>query len=430
MKKHLKLLSLLLGMALCTTTFVACGDDDDSPSGNNGNSGQTVVETDIAGTWKIDLQQTVNHGDGQAQNMAYKETVTFADGGTYTADFHSINDNWINHSRLEGTWMKLGSDRVEVTLKKRFTIDADNVSTQDNNFAERKDTLDYFFKGNALFCETTNYDSGGTFAYTRDGSLPYKGYGDYANNPILGVWVGEDFAWDGTPITNKLELRSDGTFFQTMDNHLGWSEGTAGYYILKNNSIMLISYYFISKMGSDTDDWEVQGFRMWGGQWADYTIDGDKLLNPGAENMSGGMDFMMREGTEAGTSVVGHWKRTIEFWNNNQSVVEDEYWELEANGIARHWWVRADGTLREGTSGTYTLREETNEADGTTVTALVLHWEYWLADSGDATDPNLGSPVSPEEQDCTLRYVYSKISDVLLVQWTNSSEFFRFKRIN
>ena len=60
----------------------------------------------------------------------------------------------------------------------------------------------------------------------------------------------------------------------------------------------------------------------------------------------------------------------------------------------------------------------------------MLHWEYWLADSGDATDPNLGSPVSPEEQDCTLRYVYSKISDVLLVQWTNSSEFFRFKRIN
>ena len=439
MKNYFKLMSLFLGMALCTTAFVACGsDDDDTPAtsngGNNGgnnsgNNGGTTTETGIEGTWKIELNNTLTV-QNQTTSFSYKESMTFNTDGTFKSEATETNTNWHNADRLEGSWKKLGTDKVIVTVTKRYTIGQDNVEQLDSNFAEKTDTLGYFFKGNALFCETPSVNNEGYFAYTRTGALPFSGFGDYAGNPILGSWVGEDFAWDGTPITNKLELRSDGTFFQTMDNHRGWSEGTAGYYILKNNSIMLISYYFISKMGSETDDWEVVGYRMWGGQWSDYTINGDILSNPGAESMHGDMDVMVREGKEIGSSPVGHWKRTIEFWNNNQMTSEDEYWELESNGTARHWWVGADGKFREGTVGTYTLKEETNHNDGTTVTAIVCHWDNWLADSGDATNPQIGNTTGSGEQDYTLRYVYSKITDVLLVQWTGSTELYRFKRIN
>lgn len=423
-------MSLLLGMALCTNTFVACGDDDDdSPSNGGNNSGNnTTVETSIEGTWKIDLTTSVTN-EGQTSNFAYKESMTFDTDGTFKAEFSETNPNWGNASRLEGNWKKLGNNQVVVTLKKRYTIDQDNVEQLDANFVEHNDTLGYFFKGNALFCETASVNNDGYFAYTRNGSLPYQGFSDYSNSPVLGTWVGEDFAWDGTPITNRLELRADGTFFHTMDNHLGWSEGTAGYYILDNQRIMLISYYFISKMGSDTNDWEVIGFRMWGGQWADYTIDGDKFINSGADNMSGQMDIMIREGKEMGTSLVGHWKSTIEFWTDNQQQTEDEYWEIEADNTIRHWWVR-DGKFREGTVGTYSLREESSEDIGTTITTIVCHWTNWLADSGDNTNPATGTETGREEQDYTLRYVYSKITDVLLTKWSGNTDFVRFKRIN
>jgi hypothetical protein len=414
--KKLYYLSLLLGITFGSLAFVACGGDDDddpAPVNNGGGGGEQTTETDIAGTWKISLTTNAKTGQGNQVTRKYDETISFNSDNTFMAIVESDGYG----DKAEGTWSRLGNDRVVVDITKWYNINQGNV-VENNTFAACKDTLSYFFKGNAVFCESVI--NNGYFAYTRSGELPFNGYGDYANSPILGVWVGEDYAWDDTPITLRFELRGNGTYAMTMDNHLGWSEGMAGYYILDGNRVMFISYYFTSKMNSDDNTWEVVGYRMRGGHWIDFKNDGVKLLlseDPGS--MSGKVEFLVKEGETAGASLVGHWKSTETITGN---VVEDEYWEIESDKTVRHWWIR-DGKFAQGTMGTYEL---TQEGDNT---YIVCHWTYWLADSGNNTNPKQGSETGRGEQDYTLRYVYSKISDLLLVWWNDEYQFERFKRI-
>lgn len=430
MKKYFKLMSLFMGLMICTPAFVACGDDDDdSPSNNQNNQNnqeqkkdQDPPATDIAGTWKISLVNDAKTWEGDVYTMKYDEEMSFNADQTFKATVKGDGGGSGNMygGRIEGSWSKLGSDRVIVNMEKKYNFNQDGSEEADKHFTASKDTLSYFFKGNAVFCESVI--NNGFFAYTRSGELPYNGYGDYANSPILGVWIGEDFAWDGTPITTKYELKSNGTYALTQDNHQGWSEGMAGYYIVDNNRVMFISYYFISKMDSADDTWEVVGYRMWGGYWIDFKIDGVKLIfgeDPGS--MSGEMDFLVREGKEAGSSLVGHWLSSQTLWYENP-VQEDEYWEIEDNKTVRHWWIR-DGKFSEGTMGTYEL---TAEGDNT---YIVCHWNYWLADSGNNSNPKQGDETGRGESDYTLKYVYSKITDVLLVEWNPSIGLERFKRI-
>ena len=425
MKKYFKLLSLFLGLLVCTPAFVACGgdDDDDSPSSNN-NSGQsdqpTPPETDIVGTWNINLKTEVNASQSGKVTFTYDETMSFNADNSFSAIMKE-NQGYSSGYRYEGNWSRLGTDRVIVDMKSRFFINQDGSENADPNFYAHKDTLSYFFKGNALFCESVVND--GHFAYTRSGELPYNGYGDYANSPVLGVWVGEDFASDGTPITLKYELTANGTFAQTEDNHRGWSEGLAGYYILDNNRIMFISYYFTSKMNSDDNKWEVIGYRMWGGHWIDFKVDGVKLyLDQDPGSMSGEVSFLVKEGEEAGSSLVGHWKSTETYWIDNKQNQEDEYWEIESDKTVRHWWIR-NGAFAEGTMGTYELTEQDDK------TYINCHWSYWLKDSGNNTNPSQGEATGREDSDYKVRYIYSKISDILVVEWQEDYGLEHFKRI-
>ena len=424
--KKLYYLSLLLGLTFGSLAFVACGgDDDDDPApvnGGGGGGGGQATETDIAGTWKISLTTEAHTQMEGTVTMKYDETMSFNADNSFSViqKQNQGPDNSYGY-KIVGSWSRLGTDRVILDKKNAYNINQDGSETEDKYFVAKKDTASYFFKGNALFCESNVNE--GFFAYTRSGELPYNGYGDYANSPVLGVWIGEDFAWDGTPITLKYELKANGTFAQTEDNHTGWSEGLAGYYILDNNRIMFISYYFTSKMNSDDNKWEVVGYRMWGGHWINFKVDGVKLLldqDPGS--MSGDISFLVKEGEEAGSSLVGHWKSTETYWIDNKQNQEDEYWEIESDKTVRHWWIR-NGAFAQGTMGTYTLAEQDDK------TYIVCHWNYWLKDSGNNTNPSQGEATGRGEQDYTLRYVYSKISDVLLVEWSQDQGLERFKRI-
>ncbi len=416
MNKTFRLMSLALGMMACCAGFVACGDDDDPLTIT-----PTPVTDQLAGTWKYILNDDVPNGDG-TRNITYTETLTFADGGAFSNETNHDGSSWDqSRSRTEGTWSKLGSDKIVVNLSNRSNYNYDSQTFEaDQNFQPRKDTLDYFFKGSALFCESVeNY---GTFAYTRTGNLPYRGFGDYNGLPVLGTWVGEDFAWDGTPIELRYELKADGTVAVTMDNHLGWSEGMAGYYLVKDNQIMFISYYFISKMDSDTADWEVEGFMLQGGEWNNFQIQ-DNLFYV-YSIWSGEMGCLVKEGTDLGRTLVGHWKSTEQIWAGGDNPIdEDEYWEIESDGTVRHWWIR-DNVFAEGTMGTYQLKEDSNE------TYIDCHWTHWLADSGDNTNPKQGNETGRGGQDYTVKYIYSKITDRLLVRWSDSDYTFeQFKRI-
>lgn len=430
MKKTFRTLSLLLGFAACVVgsmTLASCGDDDDdnSSTGGGGGGGFTPVATTLEGTWKYDLSHNVTFGNNQSETISMSESWTFNTDGTFTTEYvqssKGADNDWMSGRKVEGTWSKLGNDKVVLVEKKAYTIVNATETQLEQNFVEHNDTSSYFFKGNALFFESpANY---GFFAYTRDGRLPFSGYGDYANSPVLGVWEGEDFAYDGTPITNMYELKADGTFAMTMDNHLNWSEGFAGYYLLDSNRIMFIGYYFISKMESETGDWEIQGFRPEGGRWGNYRVDGNKFYAGSFISMNDEMEYLVKQGTATG-SPIGHWKSTQTYWQDNQELQEDEYWELESDNTVRHWWVR-EGRFVEGTMGTYQMIEQGNE------TFLVCHFDYWLADSGDNTNPKKGQETEPGESDYTLKYIYSAISDRLLVRWDSSIQQMElFKRIN
>ena len=416
--KKFQFWSLLLGLTFGSLAFTACSSSDDDESGNEGGGGP---ESEVAGTWKISLTADVPDGKGGKTTAKYEETMSFNEDGSFAVE---QLDEWNTGTKYEGNWSKLGSDKVVVELKRRFNGDENGNFTPDESFEARNDTLGYFFKGNAIFCESVMND--GYFAYTRSGALPFSGYGDYAGSPLLGSWIGEDFASDGTHITNRLELRKDGTFVQTMDNHLGWSEGTAGYYILDGNRMMIIHYYFISKMNSETGDWEVVGFRMRGGAWNTFEVKDDVLYYGNLESMSGEMEFMVREGKELGSSPVGHWY--ADYQNYITNTTENEYWEIESDNTVRHWWV-TDGNFRKGTMGTYSLETTKDDYSEKDITILRCHWDYWLADSGNNKNPKQGEETGRGESDYDVKYVYSKISDALLVQWPGSYDYTRFKRM-
>lgn len=423
--KKIQFWSLLLGLTFGSLAFTACSNDDDD-SGDGGNT-PPPAETEITGTWKIDLTTKTKTYDNVEAEMTYSETMEFNADGTFQAQ-NTFTDYQQSSTKYEGVWKKLGTDKVVVELKSKVNIDDKGTPVPDPYFKAHNDTLGYFFKGNAVFCESVV--NSGYFAYTRDGKLPFSGYSDYSNNPIVGSWIGEDFAWDGTPITNRLELRTDGTYIQTMDNHQGWSEGMAGYYILDGNRMMLISYYFISKMDSQTNDWEVVGYRMWGGVWNEFSLENDNniLRNSGADSM-GEMPFMVREGKQLGTSFLGKWYNNHTLYDG-KNTPEDEYWVIENTSI-KHWWV-TNGQFREGAVGTYSTTTRTDQYTGNEVTVLVCHWNNWLVDSGDNLNPAVGQETGRGESDYEVPYVYSKVSDVLLTQWPNqygNGEYLRFKRM-
>ena len=78
MKNYFKLMSLFLGMALCTTAFVACGSDDDDNTSNGGTSGGSV--SNVIGTWEdsfstytfTDKELTITTNEQLTFNGAYK----------------------------------------------------------------------------------------------------------------------------------------------------------------------------------------------------------------------------------------------------------------------------------------------------------------------------------------------------------------------
>lgn len=418
MNKHFKLLSLFFGLMVATTGFVACGgddDDDDPPApqpqeqkgGDETPDDPTPPANSLVGTWKIYQEQVVGNGI-ERETAILDLSITFKEDGS----FEDIG-NW---SKFEGTWTKLGENQVVVNLTSESYRSGDNWQPNPQ-FQSHADTLDYFFKdnGNALFCESPALY--GIFAYTRDGKLSFSGYSTYAGNAVLGVWEGEDYAYDGTPITLLYEFRDNGTFYMTMDNHQGWSEGMAGYYLLENGRMMLITYYFASKMGSATNDWEIRGFRLTGGHWFDYSIANNKLYGDEFISMSADVEFLVNV-TNITTSYVGNWKST----ETNNNVVEDEYWEFKTDGTVRHWWIR-DGVFSEGTMGTYTAKEEYQ------MTYFECHFDHWLADSGDNTNPQQGDATGRETIDYNVYYVYSKVTDALFTQWPNSQTYEKFNRI-
>jgi hypothetical protein len=76
MKNCFKLMSLFLGMLLCATAFVACGDDDD----DNGKKGgvpdaDEITVNDLIGTW------TVNSSDNSYVAIFTKDNVTLKENG-------------------------------------------------------------------------------------------------------------------------------------------------------------------------------------------------------------------------------------------------------------------------------------------------------------------------------------------------------------
>ena len=421
MKKYFKLMSLFLGLMICTPAFVACGDDDDddAPAPAAETPQQVVPETEITGGWKINISANAVVYGGSTQQISYLESMAFNSDGSFVTEAGENSEGNTYKTKYEGTWSKLGSDRVVVSLTAAYSGQDGNY-TPDQHFQAHNDTLGYFFKGNALFCESIV--NGGYFAYTRDGNLPFSGFGDYSNSPVLGIWQGQDFAWDGTPIDLQYELRSDGTFFCTQDNHQGWSEGTAGYYILDGGRIMFINYYFISKMNSGEDKWDIVGFRMWGGHWFNFRVEDNKLYGDGFMSMSDEVDYLVKQGTTSGKTIVGHWKSTETIYYEVPET-EDEYWEIEQNGAVRHWWIR-NGQFASGTMGTYELTTANDK------TYIVCHWSHFLVDSGNNANPRQGEETGREPQNYTLQYVYSNIADALLVQWSGSDYFERFKRIN
>ena len=69
MKNCFKLMSLLLGMALCTTAFVACGDDDDNGKKGGVPDADEITVNDLIGTW------TVNSSDNSYVAIFTKDNV-------------------------------------------------------------------------------------------------------------------------------------------------------------------------------------------------------------------------------------------------------------------------------------------------------------------------------------------------------------------
>ncbi len=414
-------LSLLLGLVFGSLTFVACGDDDDDPSPSptpDVPSPSPATETEIAGTWKFNLSENVQTWEGKKVKTTLNYTLSFNNDGSFVCD--EIWDKQGNG--VSGTWTKLGNDKVVVDLTAGYNLDSLGNKTPASYFKARKDTMDYFFKKNVLFCQAGDE---GYLVFTRNGELPFSGFGNYANSPVVGIWQGADFAWDKTPIDILYDFRSDGSFVMTMDNNLGWSEGFAGYYVLDGSRFMLIRYFFISKMGEATNTWQIQGFSVKGGVWSDFQVKDNKLYSKGFFNMSGEMNELILKSSLKAT-LVGHWTNTDSL---ESDVVEDEYWEIESNKTVRHWWIR-DGQFTEGTMGTYELGKIEDESYNVERDCMNIRWTHWLKDSGDNKNPSKGNEMTGRDDvDYVVKYLYSPVVDRLYTWWPNSEEAEGFIRI-
>jgi len=115
MKKYFKLMSLFLGMMVCATGFVACGDDDeDTTTAKDSSSTGKVTTADLKGTWKYDFY-----------GLSYvftEKTFTATEGEeTYTANY-TLKDGVISYSYMLDDQPQQGTANVYLLYNKSVLV--------------------------------------------------------------------------------------------------------------------------------------------------------------------------------------------------------------------------------------------------------------------------------------------------------------------
>ena len=104
MKKYFYLMSLMVGLLVCSFGFVACGDDDDDKGGGNGSgvaNADAITVNDVVGTW------TVNSTDNSFIATFTKDEVTLKeDGEILFSGNYSIKDGVLTIPGQNGSKMQ------------------------------------------------------------------------------------------------------------------------------------------------------------------------------------------------------------------------------------------------------------------------------------------------------------------------------------
>lgn len=238
MKSTIKMLSLLLGLALCTPLFMSCGDDDKDETNVPNSSAFTA--NDLVGTWTIASQDitTTYVFTKNKLTVSYDNQVSHEGEYQLKDDILSYNTTYQNYNTTTGQY-----EQVETTVKVKIGLLYNKTVLIWKDVMQNDNNQDYefsmlLFKQGANITATNNDIQGNWHWYMRgDVSYVRAGLKIEGNNfdLIITPW-GQRYTGTYTYVNGYMILNTqNGYTTREEGSGDGWGEGDLNPETLEGN---------------------------------------------------------------------------------------------------------------------------------------------------------------------------------------------------